>query len=265
MYNAVNNSHYTNPDELEIVTLEDAIYLSMKNDLSFIISSILNLYEHQSTVCPNMPLRGLFYITKQFQGLIADNFNAIYSSRLIKLPTPQYIVFYNGEQKQPERQTLKLSDAFENNSVEPCLECTANVININYNHNQKLLSACKTLQDYAILIEKIRVNRKNSTTITDAINQAIDQCIADNILKEFLSKHRAEVIEMILSQYDEEAYIKLEKEYSYEDGYAQAQKELQPIIQEQNSQIHEQTLMIQQLSQQLQQLQQELEQLKNKA
>lgn len=229
----------------------------MKNDLSFIISSILNLYEHQSTVCPNMPLRGLFYITKQFQGLTSNNLNAIYSSRLIRLPTPRYIVFYNGEQKQPERQILRLSDAFENQSVEGCLECTAEVININYDHNQKLLNACKTLHDYAILIERIRINHKTSLTTTDAINLAVEQCIHDNILKEFLLKHRAEVTDMILSQYDEEAYIKMEKEYSYEDGYEQAQKELQPIIQKQNH-------TIQTLSEQIQQLQQELSSLKEK-
>lgn len=220
----------------------------MKNDLSFIISSILNLFEHQSTVCPNMPLRGLFYITKQFQGLIAANYNAIYSSRLIKLPTPRYIVFYNGEEKQPERQILKLSDAFENQSVEGCLECTAEVININFQHNQNLQNACKPLQDYGILVERIRINCKTSLLLSDAIDLAVEQCVKDNILKDFLLKHRAEVTDMILSQYDEEAYIKLEKEYSYEDGYEQAQQELQPIIQN--------------LTEQIQQLQQELNTLK---
>lgn len=186
----------------------------MKNDLSFIISSILNLYEHQSTVCPNMPLRGLFYITKQYQGLTADNPNAIYSSRL-----------------------------------------------------KKLLSTCKTLNDYAILIERIRINHKTSLTLTEAIDLAVEQCIKDDVLKEFLSKHRAEVTDMILSQYDEEAYIKMEKEYSYEDGnaagYERCQKELQPIIQEQNSQIQQQNSQIQQQNQLIQQLSEQLQQLQN--
>jgi len=220
----------------------------MKNDLSFIISSELNLYEHQSTICPNMPLRGLFYLATQYKGLIADNPNALYSSRLIKLPVPRYIVFYNGETKQPERQILKLSDAFEKHCDNACLECTTEVLNINYGHNKSLQNACQTLCDYAILVEKIRINRKKFKPLTKSINTAVDQCIKEGVLKDFLLKHRGEVTDLILSQYDEEAYIKSEKEISYEDGYQKAQDELQPVIDEQNLRIQDQASQIQHLT-----------------
>lgn len=265
LYNAIGNSHYSNPEELEIVTLEDAIYLSMKNDLSFIISSVLNLYEHQSTINPNMPLRGFFYFAKQYQGIVSSNQNALYSSRLVRIPTPRYIVFYNGEDSQSDRQTLKLSDAFIRQDVASCLECTAEVLNINYNHNKKLLDACKTLHDYAILVEKVRINHITPMPLNEAIDLAVSQCIQEDVLRGFLQKHQAEVTDMILTQYDEEAFIKYEKGISFEDGeiagYEKCRAELQPIIQQQDSKIQQQSQTIETLNTQLQQLQLQLEQL----
>ena len=62
LYNAVNQTHYTNEADLEIHTLENAVYMKMKNDVSFILYTQLLMYEHQSTVNPNLPLRYLFYI-----------------------------------------------------------------------------------------------------------------------------------------------------------------------------------------------------------
>lgn len=106
LYNAVNGSAYSNADELEIVTLEDAIFMKMKNDLSFIIANQLNLYEHQSTYSPNMPLRGLLYFSRQYEGIVAQHKDQLYSSKLIKLPTPEYVIFYNGKQEQADREEL---------------------------------------------------------------------------------------------------------------------------------------------------------------
>ena len=88
LYNALNNSTYENPEELEVITMEDVIFMKMKNDLPFIIANQLNLYEHQSTYSPNMPLRGLLYFSRQYEGIVAQKKDHLYGSKLIKLPTP---------------------------------------------------------------------------------------------------------------------------------------------------------------------------------
>ena len=129
LYNAVSGSHYDDPEMLEIVTLENAIYMGMKNDLAFIIGTDLFLYEHQSTYNPNMPLRDLFYISSEYQKLV--DHKSLYSSTLLKIPAPQFIVFYNGTSERAEREELRISDAFETD--DGCLEFTATMVNINRN------------------------------------------------------------------------------------------------------------------------------------
>lgn len=111
LYNAVNHTTYDKPEDIEVNTMEDVIYMGMKNDISFIIHNVLNLYEHQSTFSPNLPLRGLFYFADIYRKIVGKN-SDLYSSKLIKLPVPQFIVFYNGLGDAPEKQTLYLHDAF---------------------------------------------------------------------------------------------------------------------------------------------------------
>ncbi len=110
LYNAVNQTNYTDPEQLEINTLENAIYMSMKNDISFVIDARLSLYEHQSTRNPNLPLRFLIYVANLYSG-ITKNEN-LYGARLIPLPTPHFLILYNGEEALPEREVLRLSDAY---------------------------------------------------------------------------------------------------------------------------------------------------------
>ena len=102
LFNAINNTAYNNPEELEVVTLENAIYMSIKNDVSCLLDMRIQLYEQQSMVNPNMPLRDLMYVCGQYEKYIIDK--DIYSRKLIKLPTPRFVVFYNGTEKQPERR-----------------------------------------------------------------------------------------------------------------------------------------------------------------
>lgn len=112
LYNAMNGTQYEDPDELVVTTIEDVLYMGCKNDISFLIKDVMNLYEHQSSVNPNMPLRGMIYISMLYQGYIEQNHLDIYSSTLLKLPTPKYIVFYNGTKDEPDRRELRLSDSF---------------------------------------------------------------------------------------------------------------------------------------------------------
>ena len=119
LYNAVNGRSYTNPEELEIVTLDNAIYMGMKNDLAFIVDMNLYLYEHQSTYNPNIPLRDLFYISSEYQKLVDKK--SLYVSSIVKIPAPQFIVFYNGTRKADDKQELRLSQMYEiGKSSQPC-------------------------------------------------------------------------------------------------------------------------------------------------
>ena len=156
LFNALNGTNYEDENELEINTIEDTIYMGMKNDVSCIIQSNMAMYEQQSTWNPNMPLRGILYSARLFSKYIKTNELNIYNEKLIKIPTPQYYVFYNGKKKIGDKVILKLSDAFSAPQNEGQFEWTATVLNINEGHNEELLSKCKILREYAIIV-------KNST------------------------------------------------------------------------------------------------------
>ena len=201
LYNAVNQRDYKNPDDLEIVTLENAIYMGMKNDLAFIIDTNLYLYEHQSTYNPNIPLRDLFYISNEYQKLVDKK--SLYSSTLQKIPAPNFIEFYNGSTILSDCTELKLSSAFENLSGEPKLELTVTVLNVNEGHNAELMQHCSTLKEYAQYVARVRHYAANMS-LNQAVECAVDECIKEGILTEFLSKNRAEVISMSIFEYDKE-------------------------------------------------------------
>ena len=193
LYNAINHTDYQNPDDLEVNTLEDVLYLSMKNDVSFLVGGTMNLYEHQSTFNPNMPLRGVFYFSRLYEGYVADNNLMIYHEKRVRLPKPKYIVFYNGTKNQPDSMKLKLSDCFENTDNEaPCLECTATMLNINYGHNQELMKHCRRLEEYSIFVQCVREYIQSEPSVEDALEKAIDTCINQDVLADFLKKHRDE-------------------------------------------------------------------------
>lgn len=125
----------------------------MKNDLAFILAGVLNLYEHQSTVNPNLPVRFLIYLAQEYQGIIEKVPQSLYVFRQIMLPTPHCVVFYNGDKEVPEEQTIRLSEAFENKDQKADVELTVRVLNINYGHNLKLMEQCKILEEYAEFVE----------------------------------------------------------------------------------------------------------------
>ena len=215
LYNAVNSRDYTNPDDLEIVTLENAIYMGMKNDLAFIIDTNLYLYEHQSTYNPNMPLRDLFYISSEYQKMLDQK--SLYSSSLQKIPTPNFIEFYNGSDPVCDVFEHRLSSAFEHLSGEPKLELIVTVLNINEGHNALLMEHCKTLREYAQYVAKVRKYTADMS-LNEAVECAVDECIKENILADFLRKNRAEVISMSIFEYDKEEEEKKLRKAEYEAG-----------------------------------------------
>ena len=223
LYNAINGTAYKNPDDLEIVTLENAIYMGMKNDLAFIIDTNLFLYEHQSTYNPNMPLRDLFYISSEYQKLV--DHKSLYSSTQQKVPAPNFIVFYNGTVKKEDCWTNYLSEAYENLTGEPNLELKVITLNINEGHNKELMAQCQTLREYAQYVAKVREFAGN-TELNAAVELAVNECIQNNILAEFLRKHKSEVIAMSIFEYDKEEEEKKLREAEYEAGYDEGKKEI---------------------------------------
>ena len=221
LYNAVNSRDYTNPDDLEIVTLENAIYMGMKNDLAFIIDTNLYLYEHQSTYNPNMPLRDLFYISSEYQKMLDQK--SLYSSSLQKIPAPNFIEFYNGSDPVCDVFEHRLSSAFEHLSGEPKLELIVTVLNINEGHNALLMEHCKTLREYAQYVAKVRKYTADMS-LNEAVECAVDECIKENILADFLRKNRAEVISMSIFEYDKELEEKKLRKAEYEAGFSDGEK-----------------------------------------
>ena len=217
LFNAVNGTQYDNPDDLTITTLEGVLYLGMKNDVSCIIDMMMQLYEHQSTVNPNMPLRNLFYVSDLLQKYIYEEGIDIYSRKQIKIPTPKFVVFYNGDEEQPERKEIRLSKAFSANTGETNMELVVLQININKGQNEELKAACKTLQEYAEFTERAREHRKEME-LEDAIRTTIDEYIRDGILKDFLLKNKAEVYHMCLYEFDVELHERVLREEEREEG-----------------------------------------------
>lgn len=219
LYNAVNDSHYTNADDLEINTLDDVMYMGMKNDVSFLFCSYLNLYEAQSTYNPNMPLRGFLYFGDLIKGLLKMRHMDIYSAAQLKLPMPRFIVFYNGLKEEPERKVLRLSDSFERKSdEEPALECTAIMLNINYGHNRELMEKCQVLHDYSYFVEEVRRGMQSGKTLEEAVDDTINNSMGEGVLKDILRKNRAEVKRVMWSDYNEELHLKNVRQIGYEEG-----------------------------------------------
>ena len=215
LYNAINGTHYDDPAMLTITTLDNAIYMTMENDLSFIIDMRLAHYEQQSTVNPNLPLRFLMYITDIYSAYTKDM--NIYGSKKVQIPLPSFVIFYNGVKSQPDRTEFLLSELFHPTTDQPALELKAVMLNINKGHNQELMNACHTLRDYSEYVARIRTYSAEMP-LTDAVEKAITECIHENILRDFLLKNRAEAKAMSIYEYDEEKTLRMFREEGYEDG-----------------------------------------------
>ncbi len=215
LYNAVSGKHYEDPELLEINTLENAIYMSMRNDLSFLIDARLSLYEHQSTYSPNLALRFLFYLSDILSGMTADA--NLYGTKKVQIPAPRFVVFYNGEEEQPDRQILKLSELYAVKEEVPKLEMEILMLNVNQGHNPELMEACHTLWEYAEYTGRVRKYAKDQP-IAEAVERAITECIREGVLKEFLEKNRREAKNVSIYEYDQEKHIRQEREEAWEAG-----------------------------------------------
>lgn len=232
VYNAMNDSVYTDPDMIQIMRLENGISLSVRNDASFFISNYLNLYEHQSTYSPNAPLRFLIYLTNLLKKTIRKR--DLYGRKRVQIATPHFAVFYNGTEKRPEKEVLKLSDAFINRTDTPEIELTVTVYNINPDNNTQLLEKSEVLRSYMIFVNRVRENLEHQKKIAQnapeydeaayeeelevVINEAIDYCVKHHIMEEFFRENRNEVTKSMVLDYTWERREELIRAEEYEDG-----------------------------------------------
>ena len=225
LYNAVNGTDHRDADDILFTTMDDAIYMGMKNDVSFNLFHVMNIYEQQSTYNPNMGVRQLMYAGKLYDKYIHRNKLNIYGKRIVKLPIPKLVVFYNGTEGKEDR-ILKLSDAFETKgqAVESDIEVKVRMININYGQNRKLLGACRPLEEYAWLVKHIRENHEDMD-IENAVDKAIDEMPADYVIRPFLIGNRAEVKGMCITEYNEAETLQMIREEGREEGREEVREE----------------------------------------
>ncbi|MCI5644467.1 hypothetical protein [Treponema sp.] len=207
LYNALNGSSYTDPSAIEINTIEGIIYVTMKNDISFLIDSQLNLYEQQSSYNPNMPLRGLMYFAELYQKHLTRQDRDLFTTATVKIPTPNFVVFYNGSRRMPGVTKLRLSDAFE---VPPetagDFEWTATMLNINSGYNKTLFQKCKPLYHYSCYVDRVKKNVRSGMTKEKAVSEAVNFAIQNDFLDGYFKLQKAEVLNMSLTEFDQEAY-----------------------------------------------------------
>ena len=227
LYNAINDSDYQETDAMEFYTMNDFLYMGMKNDLSFLLDWNLNMFEHQSSYNPNMPLRGFIYTSAALKKFIEKNRLDMYSSKLLTIPVPRYYVFYNGLKKAADEVILKLTDSMagKNASNVSSAEFTAHMININAGHSAKIMDRCPLLHQYSLFVAALRKKISDGLSLGDAIEETITKCIEKDILADILREHRAEVTDMLFKEYDSAAHIASEKEISYEEGLQDGREE----------------------------------------
>lgn len=224
LYNGVNGTDYKDASSLKFNTLENAVFMNVKNDLSFVFASSVNLYEHQSTVPVNMPLRDLFYIADVWQKEFMDK--SIYSNKRTVMPNPNFVVFYNGVRVLPEQMEMKLSDSYLIQTDEPSLELKVKVLNINSGMNEELKEMCPELKQYMQYIDKVR-KYSEEMELKDAVIKAVEECIRENILRDFLMEQKSEVVKMSIYEFDEEREMAIiradERELGREEGREEEQ------------------------------------------
>lgn len=208
------------PEDIEYTTLEGVLFLTRKNDMAFTVRNrVLVISEHQSTVNNNMPLRDVIYYGRTMERLLGAV--DIYRSKVIPIPTPEFFVFYNGNQNYPPEKILKLSDSYIEKTNTPMLELFVKVININPPAGHAILKRCRPLYEYSWFIQKVKEHTKTEPDRDAAITRAIQDCIKTGIFAEFVQKHGSEAVNMLFTQFNLEDAKKIWYEEAFEDGEEQ--------------------------------------------
>ncbi|QTQ14545.1 Rpn family recombination-promoting nuclease/putative transposase [Treponema parvum] len=221
LYNALHGTHLDISTELKPLKLEQAMYTKLSNDVSCLIDNkIIVLAEHQSTINENMPLRCLQYVARLYEQI--QDPKAKYHRTLQKIPTPEFYVFYNGTENYPVRKTLKLSDAYIVKPELSPLELAIEVLNINTDKTNKVLTTCRPLEEYSMFVEAVR--RNTALDKEYGFENAIKECIQNDILREYLQRKSREVMNMLLSEYDYDTDIAVRCEEAGEKAFAEGEE-----------------------------------------
>ena len=224
LYNAINGSNHTNEEDIQLSTIENVLYLGMRNDVAFLIDDNFSFYEQQSTINLNMPVRYLIYAGMAYSGLIEDREIHIYGSKQQNLPVPKCVCFYNGADETEDRFVLSLSNAFGGRS-DSDIDVRVTMININRGHNKELLDACEPLKEYGWFGDTVRTCQKNGKSLEEAIDTALKEMPGNFVIKPFLLTNRAEVKHMILTEYDEKKVLRGAWKEGREEGLAEGRAE----------------------------------------
>ena len=215
LYNALHDEPLPLGTTVEKIRVGNELYMNFKNDVSFGLGGkLLVLAEHQSTVNENMPLRSLLYIGRAFEQLVPVKDR--YRRKKVPLPKPEIYVFYNGREKYVKEKILYLSDSYIIKDDEPMLELKVKVININPAQKHEVLEKCPVLRDYSIFIDTIR--KYQEQRVDNIYEKAIHECIDKGILADYLRFHGSEVVNMLMSEYNYEQDIEVQREEAFEEG-----------------------------------------------
>ncbi|GBU24269.1 hypothetical protein R83H12_00897 [Fibrobacteria bacterium R8-3-H12] len=217
LYNAISGKNYPESTEIKIITLSNVLFMEKINDICFVIDGkLVVLVEHQSTINENMCLRMLIYIADEYKKI--TNSRDLYRKKMLKIPTPEFIVLYNGKDEFPDYKEMRLSDSFEIKSDACFLELVAKVYNINKGRNAEMASKSPVLNGYEEFIAEIKSNLSNSMDLAGAIKAAIKTCLSKNILVSFLREHGSEVLNMIYGEWNWDEALAVAKEEGVEEG-----------------------------------------------
>ena len=226
LYNGMYDEKCTDPGDIQINTLTDedgierGIFAKFKNDLSFIFDSYLNMFEHQSTINHNMPLRLLIYVAKMFSRLVDTR--DLYRKNAVKIPSPRFVVFYNGTDEAPAQMELRLSDQYKRDEADPNLELKVTLYNINTDKGSEVLKKSRTLREYMVFVDRTRKaldGLQDQGEKRKALCDVIDQCIADKILVKLFTERREEIIMASILDYDQAAHESALRADGYDNGY----------------------------------------------
>jgi len=216
LYNAIKGTNYKS-NAVIMNTLQNPLFVDLRNDVSFTVDDkFVVLIEHQSSINPNMALRCLLYITRIYEILIDKG--EIYKSKPMSIENPEFYVMYNGKEEYPEKSIIKLSDLYKVQGIENNLELTVTVYNVNNGQNRNMMERSRTLDEYAVFVEKLRDYVDNSgLELTEALNKAVDDCVRENILREFLEKYGGDVVSILAREFNIDDFVRIRAEEKAEE------------------------------------------------
>lgn len=222
LFNALEGTSYDENTDLDIRTLEGIFSDGFRNDTGFEIDHLfLMLVEQQATICENIPLRLLVYVSRSYEEKV--NRTEVYGRRRKELPYPKLVVLYNGTEAYDAEKEMKLSDSFpqrigEKDRSALSLDVNVRVININFEVGHEILSKSPILYGYSYFVFLVRQHKKSGESLRKALRSAMESCLKEGFLVDFIEAHGGEIMGYWEQMFDEEVTRQLIRNAAYEDG-----------------------------------------------